>query len=222
MMLPSNTGDLRSALDERTNMDENPFKPDLYTAQQRGRIQRAVTALGFVLFFVVTVPLWLWRTNRFGRALAVSWLLVAAYLSYGLHVYAQSGQFATLSLSVFTRQLANQATADAGQTDVLPQIDLLASITPTPVRRSTPAPLPTVTPWTDNPHWAVVTQGRLNLRAAPTIEGDIIGKLTAATCVEVTTLSPDWLELRLATGEQGWSAREFLELVSHCPPGSVP
>jgi hypothetical protein len=218
-------------------MNENPFQPACYVVRQRRGLAPAGAAILAVLFFWISVPIWLWRRSDVGRILAASWIICAVCLSCDLYLYALSVRLGYPTVNILAVQAAG-VPETVGESAVelrqvaLPRPTVTPTVTPavrpaavllptvTPAM-PTPAPLPTVTPRIDIPHWAVVTQGRLNLRAAPAADAEIIGKLATAACVEIVTVEPEWLEVRLATGEQGWSARVFLKLAAGCPPASA-
>ena len=221
-----------SVEDGRFDLSEvNRFNPKLYIASGERELPRFVAALLFILFFVITVPVGLWRWNNVGRILASLWLVSLCYLGYDFYVNKHMDWAALLPQITLglPRVVAENTTS-------LPEI-ALPTVTPTPDMKQvvaartpvllptpthTPVPLPTVTPWTDNPQWAVVTQGRLNMRAAPVADAEIIGKLVTTACVQVITTEAEWLEVRQSSGEQGWSAKQFFEFVPFCPPISTP
>lgn len=218
--------------DGRFDLPEiNRFHPNLYIIRGQRGSARFLAALLFVSCFVITVPIWFWRWNNVGRILASLWLLGFSYLGYAFYVSERVDLAAFLPQKVQVQPRVVAADAAPPPEITLPTVTptpelkrVTVVLTPVPLPTPTPSPvpMPTVTPWKDNPRWAVVSKGRLNMRAIPAVDAEIVGKLATKTCVEVITTEAEWLEVRQATGEQGWSASQFLEFVPLCPLTSTP
>lgn len=83
------------------------------------------------------------------------------------------------------------------------------TVTPTPSTTPSPTPLPAVR------LRALETAGNINIRAAPSLEGDILGTIAAGVEYEVLRNYYRWYEFRyeLSANRRGWVYGDLVEIV---------
>ncbi|MFN8463976.1 MAG: SH3 domain-containing protein [Caldilineaceae bacterium] len=102
-------------------------------------------------------------------------------------------------------------------------ITMTATPTPTPVAAAPVAPAAAsgvniaASAPASGQEYGVVTADLLNVRAAPSTSGEIVGGLPLGSCVEVIALQPQWAQVKLPAAQKGWCIRDYLSLTSDCP-----
>ena len=98
-----------------------------------------------------------------------------------------------------------------------------------PLRREVAAAetAPPVVPPADNrgegAERMIVTSSALNLRAAPSSDAEVLGRLLEGDAVEVASRDGGWVEVATADGATGWAYSDYLAVATQSPEtGSGP